>query len=81
MATAQLGGSYAAGSGATTIAATSTITNIVEAAKVQIGLDVLGQTLQPSEPRTQLATIQLVVPMVKSSSIRWRNYKSCTYGL
>jgi len=41
-ATAQLGGSYAAGSGATTIAATSTITNIVEAAKVQIGLDVLG---------------------------------------
>ena len=42
VATAQLGGSYAAGSGATTIAATSTITNIVEAAKVQIGLDVLG---------------------------------------
>ena len=42
VATAQLGGSYAAGSGATTIAATSTITNIVEAATVQIGLDVLG---------------------------------------
>ena len=42
MATAQLGGSYAAGTGATTVAATSTITNIVEAAKVQIGLDVLG---------------------------------------
>ena len=42
VATAQLGGSYAAGSGATTIAATSTITNIVEASKVQIGLDVLG---------------------------------------
>ena len=42
VATAQLGGSYAAGSGATTVAATSTITNIVEAAKIQIGLDVLG---------------------------------------
>ena len=42
MATAQLGGSYATGTGAQTIAATSTITNIVEAAKVQIGLDVLG---------------------------------------
>ena len=42
MATAVLGGSYAAGTGATTVAATSTITNIVEAAKVQIGLDVLG---------------------------------------
>ena len=42
MATAQLGGSYAAGTGATTVAATSTITNIVEAAKVQVGLDVLG---------------------------------------
>jgi len=42
VATSQLGGSYAAGSGATTIAATSTITNIVEAANIQIGLDVLG---------------------------------------
>ena len=42
MATAQLGGSYAGGAGATTVAATSTITNIVEAAKVQVGLDVLG---------------------------------------
>jgi len=42
VATAQLGGSYAAGSGEVTIAATSTITNIVEAAKIQIGLDVLG---------------------------------------
>jgi flagellin len=46
VATATLGGSYAAGSGATTIAATSTITNIVEAAKVQIGLDVLGSDFE-----------------------------------
>ncbi len=67
VATAQLGGSYAAGSGATTIAATSTITNIVEAAKVKSVLMYWAQTLQPSEQRTQPELIQLVELMVKSS--------------